>query len=204
MGIFGLFSRFWPFWPFSAVLDLLGTLPRGGFYINPSRRGPAVPKKAFSGPSPGGAQKPHFWGIFGEIPGFRGFRAPGPQRALRTAPGNRGAPARGVDVKPPSPGRRDPVPGVPRPPGWPGSPSGPPGGSGSPPGPPQGALGPLPGLPGRGFYINPSRRGPAVPGGPLPGPGAGRPPSSGGGAGEEPPPLICRGGGGHRRGWPRG
>jgi len=93
-------------------------------------------------------------------PGNPGSRDPVPGTPARY----RGAPARGVDVKP-SPG--DPGTGVPAP--WRG-PEGPPGGFPNP------GRGPgWPGVPGAprdrsrtarrgGFYINPSRRGPAVPG----------------------------------------
>jgi len=67
-------------------------LARGGFYINPSRRGPAVPR--------GGS------GDLGSREGRKGpSGGPGrrtPLPGLRETPaGNRGAPARGVDVKPP-------------------------------------------------------------------------------------------------------
>jgi len=102
-------------------------------------------------------------GFFGVFPEIRDFGLPG----------NRGAPARGVDVKPPSrrgPGSgKDPKSGI-----W--GFLGPSGGLGDLPGrpgdpsrgpedPPDGSGDPA----GRGFYINPSRRGPAVPAGPGPG-----------------------------------
>jgi len=104
-------------------------------------------------------------------------------------PGNRGAPPRGVDVKPPrSGGPRGPgkpqtgspdlsggssgtgVPGDPRS----GVPDPLPRGRGSPwqgPGPLPGSRRALRSPGARGFYINPSRRGPAVPAGPDRGPG---------------------------------
>jgi len=78
--------------------------PRTGFYINPSRRPPAVPGRV-----PGSPAGPGVPGSPGEASGGREV-AParrGTARTLRDpgpAPGNRGAPARGVDVKPPSPG----------------------------------------------------------------------------------------------------
>jgi len=114
-----------------------------------------------------------------------GLREPG---AGGTPPGNRGGPPRGVDVKPlAEAGVRSPDPGIwgsgDHPPGWPG---GPPGDLGSRtlrdrrglrdlgnqgPGNPgirdPGSRNGLPRPRGRGpeglFYINPSRRGPAVP-----------------------------------------
>jgi len=152
--------------------------PGRGFYINPSRRGPAVPGEGFLGPAQEGRES--------RPPGEPSGTPPGP-RTPRTAPGYRGAPARGVDVKPPSPGSPDPVRGPLRGPGTsrglplprggdPGSrirdPQGPSGAlvpgtlpdrvRGAPPEAPEASRA----RPRRGFYINPSRRGPAVPGGP--------------------------------------
>jgi len=132
-------------------------------------RTPAVPRgsgesgRALRGP---GARKSPFSGIFPEIAGKRPFWAfPGDPRQNPVL-GYRGAPARGVDVKPPSrrvlagsgkayfgqKGRKRPKKGK------------------------KGqkahfshfrGFSAPPGLPGtrfsRGFYINPSRRGPAVP-----------------------------------------
>jgi len=70
---------------------------RGGFYINPSRRGPAVPGGGTPGPgSPGGSPGPPREAK--SRPGREDRKSP-----LFRTPGNRGAPARGVDVKP-SPG----------------------------------------------------------------------------------------------------
>jgi len=161
-------------------------VPGRGFYINPSRRGPAVPrgseKRGFRA-SPTGEGFPGLLGrpqtVSRDLPGPR---APGPP------PGNRGGPARGVDVKPPSarrPGTPGPVlTGLPGP-----SPRGEASrtcpeevpGTGVPdPGsrrPREGPSRPLggPGPPGQGlFYINPSRRGPAVPAGSGPCPGGTR------------------------------
>jgi len=65
---------------------------RGGFYINPSRRGPAVPGGGSGDRGPGRALRTSPGGLFPPRPGW------GSQKPL---PGNRGAPARGVDVKPP-------------------------------------------------------------------------------------------------------
>jgi len=58
-------------------------------------------------------------GPFREISPNRGFGAPGPREGSRPVPGYRGAPARGVDVKPPSARGPGPGPGVPGGP-WPG------------------------------------------------------------------------------------
>jgi len=136
-------------------------------------------------PQPGRAWKPTPWTLV--APGGRRYR---------------GAPPRGVDVK-------QPLVGGPRGPGRPGGGSQGPGGGtpGTPvprsrirdpdpwPGRPQGAPGdPGNGVPGPrrprrgGFYINPSRRGPAVPGPP----GAGRPGSRGPGepSGASGPDLL--------------
>jgi len=155
MGFFAHFCRF-------------RTSPRGGFYINPSRRGPVTPFLPVLGPGPG---NPHFGGFCWIFPNFGGIRGFGPQRALgdpgspRPAPAGDRAPPRGVDVKPPS---REGVAGGHARAGQPqgpfrtpeGVPEASPGpqGPGSPPGPCRG----------RGFYINPSRRGPV--------PGRGTPP----------------------------
>jgi len=98
----------------------------------------------------------------GATPPLRGFRSPGP-----SGEGHR-APARGVDVKPPSPERSPGVPGLARAPGEPRTPSRGPGGSGRPPRPLRGPWNPSPGSRGGWFYINPSRRGPV--------PGRGTPP----------------------------
>jgi len=140
-------------------------IPRGGFYINPSRRGPV--------PGFRGVQK---MGDFGPRRGLADF--PGSGIPGLPAPAGDRAPPRGVDVKPRTRGRlsrlRSPGagPGTPR-----GSPepspgarprelgsristsgSGPGLGRGLPdPGRSQGAPRPPRGL----FYINPSRRGPA-------------------------------------------
>jgi len=154
-------------------------LRRGLFYINPSRRGPAVSRR--------GSWKS------GGLGALRAPRSGCRARALRDPwtlpgpPGNRGGPPRGVDVKPlAEPGVRTPIPGS----GRSGDPSLPPGGGTpswgwdqAPPGPGvsgtpgsgrsrsrgSGIPGSRKGLPrprGRGpeglFYINPSRRPPAV------------------------------------------
>jgi len=42
---FGQNCPFWAFWGFSAPWGLPGTRSPRGFYINPSRRGPAVPAR---------------------------------------------------------------------------------------------------------------------------------------------------------------
>jgi len=172
MAIFGHFSKKWGKTPDSGdpgrgvLHQPLAPGPRG------SRGGVWTPARA--GRLPGASRRP-----FSGPPGTPG---------TGTAPGNRGAPARGVDVKPPSAdgsgrgprpsGTRDGVSGlscpggggsrIPDPvdpgPRGPGSLPGRPGGAGRPPR----ALGaPSP----EGFYINPSRRGPAVPQGVPPGTG---------------------------------
>jgi len=81
-----------------------GTPARGGFYINPSRRGPAVPGGVWEGPPGPGSPKSPISGKFPKIPQKRGFWAlPGgdPQKPQKGVTG--GSP-RGVDVKPPSRG----------------------------------------------------------------------------------------------------
>jgi len=166
-------------------------VPARGFTSTPRAGAPRFP----------GAEKGGIWTPW-PGPGIRGSRGR-PSGTLpgtlpgRTPPGppagNRGAPARGVDVKPPSApgsgdpsGTRDPGFGVSGPPLPQGGGSrardpGPPGPRvpGDPPGRVRGALLGLPGAwgrpghPRRGlFYINPSRRGPAVPRGPGGVPGA--------------------------------
>jgi len=122
-----------------------------GFYINPSRRPPRNPpagekgdfrppgRGEVSGASRGGPQRGP-WSPWSRLP----------------APGNRGAPARGVDVKPPSRGRSAGPGGLPG--ALPGALEGPDG----IPGPCPGGLGPR----------SPGPRSPEAWGGPggLPGP----------------------------------
>jgi len=104
------FPGFWAFWSFLAKIALSEprrTPRQGWFYINPSRRGPVTPFWGFWRGSPG---NPVFRGfsvffpVFGEIwdsgPFWADLGSPRPG-----APGRRRAPARGVDVKPPSRGR---------------------------------------------------------------------------------------------------
>jgi len=102
MGFFGFFRRFCPFWAISAFSAPWRPLPRGGFYINPSRRGPVTPKTGKNGKTPGIPQNRVFWEILEKIPLFAGFWRPGPE----------GPPDR------PVPGRETP-PRAPR--GWPSS-----------------------------------------------------------------------------------
>jgi len=190
-------------------LPFLGKIPAflEGFYINPSRRGPAVPQNGVLAGYPGKGPKRPFFGDFAQKGQKWGILTPegsGPVRGPgRGSPGNRGAPARGVDVKPPSrappgPGPRAPGspfghPGAQRPLGTPPGPSGaPPGGLGAPPGPPDAGVLHQPLAPGpRGSPGRPGRalRDPRV-----------RNPSGGVGV---PTPLIRKGGGGDRRGSPR-
>jgi len=122
--------------------------PRRGFYINPSRRGPAVPGEGFLDPRPGG----------GEIRAPEGsFRTPGPGTPRRVP---RGPGARGWCKTPLA---RAPGPGSPGPPGS---------GTGSPvpgglPLPLEGASGPRPGVPGSwdpGILVPRALGGPSGPG----------------------------------------
>jgi len=179
-------------------------LPRGGFYINPSRRPPRSSPGAKKGLFPGfpreGPKRALFGGFWpnSRISGIWGSRAPRALPDPRRVP--RGPGARGW-CKTPLAGGSGPGPRAPE-----GSeaPSRAPGGPGGPFWGPRGSPGGPGGPSGRGFYINPSRRGPAVPRGPPSrGPG-GLPSSGGGGKGVVPQPLICRGGGAHRRGCARG
>jgi len=146
--------------------------PGRGFYINPSRRGPAVPGEGFLDP-----QARRGWGQSSrEAPGEpSGTPIPGDRPGEPRGPGARGwckTPLAGLA------GPGTPVPGDPQ-----GSPRGLGGpqdwGSGTPdpgprdqrtpetsgpgPGDPPGAPRGSPPLPRGGFYINPSRRAPAVP-----------------------------------------
>jgi len=180
-------SDFWGFLKFRTPGDpgKEGFLENRGFgplfYINPSRRGPAVSRQEGSGKEGLGP----LWGSpWSGCPG-PGLREPG---AGGTPPGNRGAPPRGVDVKPlAEAGVRSPDPGIrgseDHPPGWPGVPPRDLGsrtlrdrrglrdlgnrGPGNPGIRDPGSRNGLPRPRGRGpeglFYINPSRRGPAVP-----------------------------------------
>jgi len=200
------------FGPFSAKTAffrpfcLSRTSPRGGFYINPSRRGPAVPKRGFLGPSPGNPRKRGFSGIFPDFGENRGFRDPGgglAQGTPGTPPGNRGAPARGVDVKPPRGAvRRDP-PGPWGPPDRVWDPPGAPEPSGGPSGPPPGGPGARSRGPGAGVLHQPlapgPRGSPGRPGRALRDPLGPEPLRRGWGA-----PAPYRGGGADRRGSARG
>jgi len=139
-------------------------LPRGGFYINPSRRGPVTP---FFRVLAGEAGKSPKMGILGDFAHFRGkwgFRGPGgtwrPGLPGRPQTGDR-APARGVDVKPPSRGSPGPGPGDRGPLTRVQTPSRGPGGLPGPLRAPSGAGNPSRGSGSEWFYINPSRRGPA-------------------------------------------
>jgi len=168
MGLFGPFCSFRP-------------PPRGVFYINPSRRGPVPAPEPKKGDFPGYPRKGLKTAIladFRDFPPFRRNRLPGPQRTLPAPRAGDRAPARGVDVKPPSPGSPDPGSRVPRgPPGlW--DPSGVRNGSGGPPRALPGPRAPRRPAPRGLFYINPSRRGPVPvpgPGGTSPDPGSGKP-----------------------------
>jgi len=115
----GLFGPFSGFWPFSGLFTQFRDPARGGFYINPSRRGPVPGIWRFSGVSPGRPQKGLFWRFFPKFGEMGVFQSPegvwDPGLPGRPQPGDR-APARGVDVKPPSrgaPGRGARAPGSP-------------------------------------------------------------------------------------------
>jgi len=185
--------------PFSRIS---GPRSRGVLH-QPLAPGPRGAENAVFPGFPGEGPKRHFLGGFWENPRFSGFSSPGPRRVLFRLPGDRGAPARGVDVKPPSRGPPGPAPGLP---GTPWLPRDPPRVRRPLREAPEAILGPLrgpgtpPGAPGRGVLHQPLAPGPRGSRRALPGPGT---PSSGGGAGEEPPLLICRSGGAHRRGCAR-
>jgi len=159
----GLFGHFRPlFWT-----------PREGVLHQPLAPGPrGTPKWGFAGvcrERPKKAVFGRFCPFSGKM-GILGSRRGTPGETPGTGPGNRGAPARGVDVKPPLAGRSGTGPRALPGPGWPGAPPGPPGPSRGLRDPLRAPWDPLPGLPGRGFYINPSHRGPAVPAGGPEGP----------------------------------
>jgi len=107
-----LFGLFWPKWPFSAFP---GPSREGGFTSTP-RGGALYPP--FSGPGGGYPKNPKKgdFGLFCPKMGKMGISAPkGAYPGLPAREGRR-APARGVDVKPPSREGLDPgsrVPGVP-------------------------------------------------------------------------------------------
>jgi len=184
--------------------------PFGG-YPAPGRRGfPPPPRGWEKGPFAGNPRKSPkmgVLGVFGENRGFSGSGAlPGPG-AGETPPGYRGAPPRGVDVKPRTRGGPGPVPGPSQGPGWPGAPPEPPGGLREPSGAPQGAwepsgtpspggdpLHPLRGLPRAWAARIPTPAPPGYRGAPargvdvkpLPGRGSGRP------QGAEKPPKTSK------------
>jgi len=134
----------WLKWPFSAFFAILGLL--GPFLTIPDIPGRGVLHQPLApGPCPGflgvfwsgargGPGRPKM-GLNGENPRFRGFWGTGPRRGSQTGPAGDRAPARGVDVKPPTPGplsgstpgsralggaiSPDPVPGACRGPFWP-------------------------------------------------------------------------------------
>jgi len=145
MGNFGLFRPFWPFRPKSGLFQDSQPSPRGGFYINPSRRGPVTPFLGFSGPRPGIPRKRGFSGKMPKIPDFRGFRDPVPGGTLDHSSRVQGPGARGWCKTPlagpavaglPSPGPwKGPDPGSRTPGALPGPLLAPPRGLGTPPGP---------------------------------------------------------------------
>jgi len=123
---------------------------RGPRYAPCPGETPAVSKKGVWRGYPKKAKKGRFWGIFPKMGKTGRF---GPRRALfgPRAPGGvpryRGAPARGVDVKPPlAPGSGARIRGS-REPQVSRTPPGSPGRSGGPSGAPPGGLGPPPGAP---------------------------------------------------------
>jgi len=101
MAFLGLFRLFGPFRPFLAYP---GIPAKGGFTSTP--RGGALSRlfRGFLVPGPGRPGEGHFGPFFPKIPEKGDFRGPGPGGVQTTQPGDR-APARGVDVKPPSPER---------------------------------------------------------------------------------------------------
>jgi len=194
---FGPFCQKWPFWPLfrenspvATGLKYAGN-PKNGLF---SQKGLKVPGPeprrgvAFTSTPRGGVLSPKRGGFRGPPGGGgemgSGARSESPRDPWGPGPGQPGdrAPARGVDVKPPSregpvpdtgvrrtrwtsPGPGEPVPGL-----WPGS-RDPGTWFGSPSRGPGRALGPgrprVPPRPARRglFYINPSRQGPV----PVPG-----------------------------------
>jgi len=101
----------WPTHQGETPCPLRGTPRLGGADSHP--RPPRFRKRRFSGGTPGMPQKGHFRPFSGKTPKIGDFGLPGP-RALPDPGGYRGAPARGVDVKPPSGRGPGPGPGVPR------------------------------------------------------------------------------------------
>jgi len=109
MAFLANFRDFGPFWAFLPKIGLFAHFwrsRRGGFYINPSRRGPVPASGPGNGVFPGyprGGLKSRFSGFWG-FPGNPGFLVRDPGGVSQPRPGDR-APARGVDVKPPTPER---------------------------------------------------------------------------------------------------
>jgi len=190
--------------PFLAKMPFLGILgpfsdpARRGFTSTPRAGAPRYRKRGFCGVWPGGPEKGLFWPFLGPLgPGGDFSPREGPWASPKTPGGYRGAPPRGVDVKPPlGTGSRDPPGGPGTPPGPRGPGTGAPGPSGTPSQAPEGASR---GSPGGGFTSTPRAGAPRFPGDPRPGVPGSTPPREEG-PGEEPPPLICRGGGARRRG----
>jgi len=186
----GLFGPFSGFWPFSGLFTQFRDPARGGFYINPSRRGPVPGIWRFSGVSPGRPQKGLFWRFFPKFGEMGVFQSPegvwDPGLPGRPQPGDR-APARGVDVKPPSrgaPGRGARAPGSP---GQAWTPDRGPETSRRPLRAPPGGWYPVPGLPRAGVLHQPLAAGPCPrPGDPSRAPGATPPQEEG--QGVEPHP----------------
>jgi len=174
MGIFPEKVGFWPFLAkmaiFTVFRDFSGSRKRG-FTSTPRAGAPVTPFWGFRSPGPGEPREGPFWALFGEIPqngGFWGSGAPGVSRP----PGYRGAPARGVDVKPPSPGPPGPGPGA-SPRIW--VPRTPPGvrrPSGRPSRAPPGEGDPRPGAPAPGVLHQPLAPAPRGSPGGVRGPGA--------------------------------
>jgi len=165
----------WPFLAFFGFLGLLGPFWRipdpaaRGVLHQPLAAGPCTRLLGLLGVLARGGPGRPFWACFWGNPPKWGILAPGaPEGSPAARPGDR-APARGVDVKPPSRTRPDPGSRVPRVPQVPRTPLGVRKRSGGPSGASQGS--PAPGRPGRRglFYINPSRRGPVPGRGPPPG-----------------------------------
>jgi len=180
MGFFAQNAQKWAFWLKMAVLAIFDpfSTPAGRGFTSTPRAGAPRYRKRGSGGEARETPKNGVLGPFSPNSGnlaFSASRGRDPRGTPGTPPGNRGAPARGVDVKPPSPGGPGPGPGgCPGP--WPAR--SPLRASGRPPGAlraPSGAPGTPSGALDAGVLHQPlapgprgSRRGS---GGPSPGPG---------------------------------
>jgi len=169
----GIFSRFWPFWPFWPNLALFlnpGESRRGGFYINPSRRGPAVSKRGVPGGLAGKGPKRAFSALFGQKPRKSGFSGSLAREGSQTVPGEpRGPGARGWCKTPLAGPAGTGIPGSGEPPGHQDPVRGPRDLPEAPPGPSRGPGSPLRASRSEGFTSTPRAGAPRFPGVPLPG-----------------------------------